>query len=208
MTGIWCRMGKDMNDTTGTSSGGLKGSFGSKGTKVNQIPYGHPHAAQIIAEARAKLLLTDIGQKLVKVWDAFNIPVHVIKGNGETGFSIELGTIYVQASGAVKSASPDIVLGMVKALREADLEYAGDKMPDPMKDVMAYATFMHARNMETVVCMSQFVKELTNSSEYQEFLDSLPQLGLNGVYQAYCNGASDEEIYIEYAKAYDTMRGN
>jgi hypothetical protein len=197
-----------MNDTTGTDSGGLKGSFGSKGTKVNQIPYGHPQGETIVKEAREKLVLTDIGQKLAKVWDTFRIPVHVVKGNGETGFSIDLNTIYIQTPGTTKAATPEIVLGMVKALREADLEYAGDKMPDPMKDVMAYAAFMHARNMETIVCMCQFVKELTNSLEFTVFLDTLPKLGLNGVYKAYINGASDEEIYIEYAKAYDTMRGN
>lgn len=196
-----------MNDTTGTESGGLKGSFGSKGTKVNQIPYGHPHAAQIIAEAREILLQTETGQILVEVWDKFNIPIHVLKGNGETGFSPETNVIYVQAPGSLKAASPEVVLGLLKALREADLEYAGFKTPDPAKDISTYAAFMHARNLETITAICKFVKELTNSSYFSVLLDTLPKLGLNGVYKAYIDGATREQLYDAYADAYDNERG-
>ncbi len=196
-----------MNDTTGTSSGGLKGSFGSKGTKVNQIPYGHPHAAQIIAEAREIMIESELGRVLVQVWDKYQLPIHVIKGSGEPGFSPQTNTIYMQTPGSVKTATPEFVLGLIKALREADLEYSGHKTPDPARDITAFAAFMHARNLETITCICKFVKELTNSSYFTVLLDTLPKLGLNDVYKAYVGGASKEELYDKYAEAYDNERG-
>lgn len=196
-----------MDDTTGTSSGGLKSSFGSKGTKVNQIPYGHPNANTIIAAAREVLVQSELGVVLVQVWDKFQIPVHVIKGSGEPGFSPQTNTIYMRVPGNVTSATPEFVLGLIKALREADLEYSGYKTPDPSHDISAFAAFMHARNLETITCICKFVKELTNSSYFTVLLDTLPKLGLNEVYKAYIDGASREELYDKYAEAYDNERG-
>ncbi len=196
-----------MNDTTGTSSGGLSGSF-KKGSST-AIPYGHPHAKTIIEESREIMAQSETGQALLRVWDKFNIPIHVIKGTGETGFSPDLNTIYIQTSGAVKGTNPEIVMGFIKALREADLEYSGEKAPDPVKDIMAYAGFMHARNVDCIINICKFVQELTNSSYFSDLLDTLPKLGLNEVYKAYIAGASDEELYMVYAEAYDsTMRGS
>lgn len=196
-----------MNDTPGTDNSGLKGSFGSKGTKVNQIPYGHPHAKEIVAEAREILLKAETGQILVEIWDQFQIPIHVIKGNGEAGFSPQNNTIYLQVAGSIKTATPEVVLGLLKALREADMELAGFKTPDPSKDITTYAAFMHARNLETITAICKFVKELTNSSYFTVLLDTLPKLGLNGVYKAYIDGATREQLYDAYADAYDNERG-
>lgn len=196
-----------MNETTGTETGkkGLSGSF-KKGS-VASIPYGHPHAGVLLEQARGKIIESEIGQVLIRVWDNFNIPVHVIKGDGESGFSPETNTIYLQISGAAKTPTPEFVLALVKALREADLEYSGYKTPDPALDITAYAAFVHARNLETITCICKFVKELSNSSYFSVLLDTLPKLGLNTVYEAYVDGASKEQLYDKYAEAYDNERG-
>jgi hypothetical protein len=94
-------------------------------------------------------------------------------------------------------------------VHEATQEHAGFKTPDPTKDIMAYASFIHGRNLDSITETCQIVKELTNSSEYPELLDSLAELGLNGVYKAYIAGKSRDELYEEYVSAYDiAMRGN
>lgn len=91
-----------------------------------------------------------------------------------------------------------------KALREVDQEYSGHKAPDPMKDLIEYAAFIHARNLNSISHVCQFIKELTNSVFYQDLLDILPKLGLNGVYKAYVDGATKEELYMQYAEAYNS----
>ncbi len=187
----------------------LKGAFGDKGTQTNAISYGHAHADAIISGAREMLLQTPTGKILVKVMDHHRIPVHILKGNGESGFSADLKTIYLQVPAKTAAATPDIAIQLVKSLREADLEYSGNRAPDPMKDVLEYAAFIHARNLDTIRHACMVTKELTNSSIYSDFLDSLAKLGLNGVYKAYLAGASDEELYMEYAAAYNsTERGS
>lgn len=195
-----------MSENENTSSG-LGGAFSSK-TKGSQISYGHPAGKDIVDTAREIMKESETGRIALRVLDHHKIPVHVIKGTGESGFSPDLNTIYLQVAGNVEKAKPALILYLVKALREADQEYSGHKAPDPMKDIMAYAAFMHARNLDSITHICKFIKELTNTSFYTDFLDILPQLGLNGVYKAYIDGGTREELYIEYAAAYNTKRGS
>ena len=92
---------------------------------------------------------------------------------------------------------------LAKSAREADQEYAGFKAPDPTKDVIEYAGFMHARNLDSTYYICQMIKELTNSLHFAVLLDSLKNLGLHNIYKAFLEGASKEELYDYYAEAYE-----
>ncbi len=187
--------------------GGLGGAFGSK-TKGSQISYGHPYAKEILESACAVIKDSELGRLLLRVLDYKKVPVHVIKGTGQTGFSPDLMTIYLQVSGKITGANGVVILNLIKALDEANQELAGFKTPDPRKDIMAYASFIHGRNLDSITETCQVVKELTNTGNYDYLLDSLTELGLNGVYKAYIDGKSRDELYEEYALAYDsTTRG-
>lgn len=184
----------------------LSGAFGDKGTKVNAIAYGHPHTEEIIESARAVIRESQTGVVLLRVMDHFRIPVQIIKGNGESGFNPELKVIFLQVPGNIKKATTAVIFNIIKALREADQEYAGFKAPDPLKDVIEYAGFMHARNLDSITHICKVAKELTETSHIPDLLDTLAKLGLDSVYKAYLKGASREELYDEYANAYDTNR--
>lgn len=195
-----------MNDTTeNTENSGnkLQGAFGDRGTNVNAINYGHLHGDKILNEARQILLESPTGQILVKVWDHHRIPTQVMKGTGESGFSPSMNSIIIQVPGKTKSATGEVVINLARALRDADQEYSGLTAPDPMKDVMAYAGFIHARNLDSITHVCKIIKELTNSSFFSVLLDSLPILGLQYVYKAYLDGKPKEELYDYYADAYD-----
>src|SRR5690606_39168393 len=115
----------------------------------------------------------------------------------------ELNTIYLQLPAKQTEVNGAFVIKLAKAVHEATQEHAGFKTPDPMKDVMAYASFIHGRNLDSITETCQIIKELTNTSEYPELLDSLAELGLNGVYKAYIAGKTRDELYEEYIAAYD-----
>lgn len=184
----------------------LKGAFGEKGTQANAISYGHPHGEQIMAEAIDVIRGSDAGRLLLRLLDHKKVPVHIIRGNGESGFSPELMTIYLQVPGKTAHASPQFIIFLIKALNEAAQELAGFHAPDPSKDIMAYASFIHGRNLDAISEVCKVVKELTHSSHYSDLLDTLAELGLNKVYKAYINGATRDELYTEYADAYDQAR--
>lgn len=187
----------------------LKGSFGDKGTKVNQIAYGHPHAEKIIEEAKAVLKESETGRKLVGLIEQKKVPVHIIKGTGESGFSPELMTLFIQMPGKTDKASGLFIVQLIKGLREAAQELGGAKTPDPLKDVIEYAEFVHARNLDALETVCKVVKELTNSLHFPVLLDTLSNIGLNKAYKAYLSGVSEEEFYMEYASAYNnTDRGS
>lgn len=191
------------NDQTGS---GLGGAFGSK-TKGSQIAYGHPYAKELTDSACEVIRESERGQKLLRLLDYKKVPLQIIKGVGQSGFSPELMTIYMQASGNQSTANGTFILNLIKALNEAAQEIAGFKAPDPRKDVMAYASFIHGRNLDSITEVCRVMKELTNSSRYQDLLDSLSEMGLNGVYKAYIDGKSRDELYEQYVAAYDATRG-
>lgn len=185
-----------------TPSGGLGSTFGSK-TKGSQISYGHPYSKEILESAQVVIRESDTGRQLLKLIELKKVPVHIIKGTGQSGFTPDVMTIYMQVSGKLTHANGVFILNLIKALHEAAQELAGFRTPDPRKDIMAYASFIHGRNLDSITETCQVVKELTNSPIFQDLLDSLTELGLNGVYKAYIAGKTRDELYEEYALAYD-----
>lgn len=186
-----------MSDTTDT---GLGGAFGAK-TRGAQIGYGHPHAREILDSAKEAIRTTETGRMLMKSCEMGRIPVNVIKGLGEPGFSPESRIIYIQASGKTAQADSRMVLQIVKAMREADQDLLGLKAPDPSKDIMHYATVMHGKNMDAIIHVCKFVKELINTSGFTDFLDAMDDLGYKKVYQVFAADGSKEEMFKAYANS-------
>lgn len=197
-----------MNDTIDTDkqeSGGLKGSFGDRGINMNAMGYGHPHAEKILREATEIIAESETGQLLLVMLRKKLVPVQVMKGRGESGFSPDMGTIIMQIPSNIDKALPEHVIHLIKALDEAAQERAGFTAPNPREDLMAYASFIHGRNLDSIMETCKIVKELTNSSYYSVLLDSLKDLGLNTVYEGYIKGLSRDELYTLYAEAYETI---
>ncbi len=194
-------------ETENTGSGKkLQGAFGDRGTNVNAgLAYGHPYGEEIVSKAREVLSESPTGIKLVALLDQKKVPLQIMKGQGESGFSPVMMSIILQAPGSTKELNADILINLIKALREAAQELGGQKTPDPRSDVVHYAEFIHARNLDSITFVCKIVKELTNSSYFPVLLDSLKKLGLNNMYKAYLDGVSKEELFMEYAKAYNSF---
>lgn len=185
---------------TENEQSGPGGMFGAK-TKGSQISYGHPFAKEILQGARETIAESDTGRMLLKSCEMGRIPINVIKGLGEPGFSPESRIIFLQAGGKVSKAEPRTILQLIKALREADQDLLGHKAPDPAKDIMHYATVMHGKNMDAIVYVCKFVKDMVNTSLFPNFVDALDDLGYKKVYQVYADNGSKEEIYKAYANS-------
>ncbi len=151
---------------------GLGGAFGSK-TKGSQISYGHPFAKELINSAADVIRESETGRALLKLLELKKVPVHVIKGKGQSGFTPELMTIYMQVSGNSTKANGAFIVNLIKGLNEAAQELAGFRTPDPRKDIMAYASFIHGRNLDSITEVCRVIKELTNTSHFADLLDSL-----------------------------------
>ncbi len=193
-----------MNTDTGNENGStgdnqLQGAFGDKGTNVNAIVYGHPHADKIIEEAEEILRESETGRLLLKAKAKGNIPVSVMKGTGESGFSPDARIIYVQIPGKVSKADAKFTLQYTKALREADQDLMGYKAPDRNKDVMEYATVMHTKNIDSITYVCKVVKELTNSSHFPVLIDAIDKIGYKDMYKVYERNGSQDELMKAYA---------
>ncbi len=197
-----------MNTETDNNDGSdkkLQGAFGDKGTNVNAIAYGHPYAEGIIDGAKEIIRESKTGNRLLILLDKNLVPIHIMKGKGDSGFSPDMGTIILQIPGNIQKTLPEHVIALIKALHEAAQERAGFKAPSPQKDIMAYASFIHGRNLDSITEVCKILKELTNSSHFPVLLDSLKKIGLYKVYEAYLSGKSRDELYTEYAEAYETL---
>ncbi len=184
-----------MSENEGT---GLGGVFGGK-NKGSQIAYGHPNGQEILESAKEVIRTTETGRLLLKSCEMGRIPINVIKGLGEPGFSPDARIIYIQATGKTSKADSKLILQLIKALREADQDLLGLKAPDPSKDIMHYATVMHGKNMDAILYVCRFVKDLVNTSLFTDFLDAMDELGYKKVYKVYAENGSKEEVFKAYA---------
>lgn len=197
-----------MNTETENSGKKLQGAFGDRGTNVNAIAYGHPHADKIIEEAREIISESKTGAKLLRVLNQHMVPFQIMKGSGESGFSPDMMSITLLVPGKVSKATGPFIIDFIRAMRDAAQELGGMKTPDPSKDLLHYAAFIHARNVDSLNEACKIVKELTNSSHFPVLLDSLKRLGFNSFYNAYLEGKPIDELYDYYAEAYDkTLEG-
>ncbi len=183
----------------GESNNGLQGAFGDRGTNVNAISYGHPHGEKILEEAEEILRESETGRLLLKAKAKGNVPVSVMKGTGESGFSSDTKIIYLQIPKKISKADNKTILQYAKALREADQHLMGYIAPDPDKDLMEYATVMHAKNMDAITYLCKIVLELTKSSSFSVLIDTLDQLGYKGVYEVLARDGTREEIFKAYS---------
>jgi len=188
-----------MNTETENGENKLQGAFGDRGTNVNAIAYGHPYAHKIVEDALEIIKESETGAHLTKINTVKNIPIHVIKGMGASGFNPQANVIYLQVSGKTDKAEPNIVLELIKGLREADQQLIGYVAPDPTKDITEYAAVMHAKALDSIVYICKVVKELTNSSYFPVLIDEMKKLGHDSLYKAYVNEASEQELYDVYA---------
>jgi hypothetical protein len=182
----------------GTKS--AKTAFGDKGTRVNSMSYGHPHAEVIIESAKEVLRESETGKLLIKVHNVHNVPIQVIKGMGASGYNSDARIVYLQAPKSAKKADPRMILQLVRGLREADQDIMGYTAPDPNEDLMAYATVMHGKSLDAIIYICKVVKELTNSSSFPVLIDAITDLGYSNFYKAYLNDASKEELFDIYAE--------
>lgn len=192
---------------TDNENRGLQDAFGDRGTNVNMINYGHPHGERILDEALDALRESETGALFVKILLTMKTPVHIMKGTGESGFSAELGAIYLQVPGKISSVTGDVVINLAKAIREAEHDFEGVKAPDPMKNVIEYAGFMHSRNVDSIYYVFKIIKELTNSLLFPVLMGSLTNLGLENMYKAFLEGKKKEELYDYYSDAYEAREG-
>ena len=190
---------------TDNENRGLQDAFGDRGTNINGITYSHPHGEKIINEAIEALSESETGAKLLTLLTQKKVPLHIMKGQGDSGFSPEMMTIIIHVSGKTTSLSADILINIIRALREAAQEIGGFVTPDPRKDVVHYAEFIHARNIDSITTVCKILKELTNSLLFPVLMKSLSKLGLKNMYDAYLEGASREELLGHYIDAYDTQ---
>lgn len=187
-------------NTENTPSSQLQSTFEKEGAKTTNIQYRHPRADSIKEELIEIMRESETGQTLINGADYHNIPIHVIRSIGESAYSPDANTVYI-AAGKAEKATPKQVLELTGALREAEQELLGMSAPDPTKDIMHYATIMHAKKLDAIVYMCKLVRdmELTNSSYFSVLLDEIKNLGHIKIYRAYVNEADSQKLFDAYA---------
>lgn len=178
----------------------LQGAFGDRGTNLNAgMAYGHPYGEVIIEKAKEVLRETETGRILVKVQEVHQVPIHVLKGNGESGYNLQAGVIYVPISGKKDKLDARTIILFTKALRALEQEYIGLETPKPTQDVMEYAATLHTKNLDSILYGCKIVKELTNSSFFSDLLEALEDFGYSKLYRAYEKNASTQELLEIYS---------
>lgn len=178
----------------------LQGAFGNKGSSLTSISYGHPYAEGIIDRAKELLAESEAGRALIRAQELKKVPIHVLKGNGDSGYNPQSKVIYVPVSGKKDTLDAKTFILFVKAFRALEQEYMGLETPDPSMEVMKYAGRLHAKNVDSIIYACKVVSEMTNSTIFQNLLDAIESFGYIKLYRGYENKADFDELYDIYSK--------
>jgi len=190
-------MNIETEQNTGSSA---KDAFGSKGTKLNSISFSHPYAESIIERAKELMRESETGNILVQVQEQQRTPVHVLKGDGESGYNPQSKVIYVPISGKKDKLDAKTFILFVKAFRALDQEFAGLEAPDPSMEVVHYAGRLHAKNVDSIIYACKVVSEMQSSKVFPNLLDAMDLFGYSNLYKGYESEATLEELYEIYSK--------
>ncbi len=185
----------DSNDTKT-----LNDAFGSKGTKMNSISFSHPYAESIIDRAKELMSESDAGRALIRAQELKKAPIHVLKGDGESGYNPQSKVIYVPISGKKDRLDAKTFILFVKAFRALEQEYMGLETPDPSMDVIKYAGILHAKNVDSIIYACKVVCEMQSSKVFSNLLDAIETFGYIELYKGYESKATFDELYDIYSK--------
>ena len=143
---------------------------------------------------------SEAGKILVRVQTMKDVPIHVLKGNGESGYNPQSNVIYVPISGKKDKLDARTFLLFVKAFRALEQEFIGLETPDPSTDVLDYAATLHTKNMDSIIYACKVVQEMSSSKVFQKLLDEIEAFGYIKLYRAYESNASNEEILKIYSE--------
>jgi len=190
-------MNIETEQNTGSSA---KDAFGSKGTKLNSISFSHPYAEDIIDRAMELMSESETGQALIRAQKMKESPVHVLKGDGESGYNPQSNVIYVPISGKKDRLDAKTFILFVRAFRAMEQEFVGLETPDPSMEVMRYAGRLHAKNVDSIIYACKVVSEMSSSKVFPNLLDAMDSFGYSDLYKGYESKATLEELYDIYSK--------
>ena len=188
------------NNDPNQRSDKLQGAFGDRGTNFNALNFSHPYAEGIIDRAKELLAESKTGNILAKAQEQRNIPIHVLKGDGESGYNPLSKVIYVPISSKKDKLDGKTFILFVKALRALDQEYVGLETPEPTMDVTTYAARLHAKNVDCILYACKVIQEMASSKVFSNLLDAIEEFGYIELYRAYESKASMEELYKIYSE--------
>lgn len=186
-------------DTENNDNAGLQDAFGNKGTKMNSISFSHPYAESIIDRAKELMGESKTASALIHTQEVKKVPVHVLKGDGESGYNPQSNVIYVPISGKKDKLDAKTFILFVKAFRALDQEFAGLETPNTSMDVIKYAAMLHTKNLDCIIFACKVVEEMSSSKVFTNLLDALDSFGYIEVYRAYEKGATKQELLDIYS---------
>ena len=192
-----------MNDTIDTEpndNNALQGAFGDRGTNFNALNFSHPYAESIIDRAKELLSESEAGKTLLGVQRTQNAPIHVLKGDGESGYNPVSKVIYVPVPSKKNALDGKTFILFVKAIRALDQELIGLETPDTSMDVLHYSARLHSKNVDCIIYACKVVSEMSSSKVFSNLLDALDGFGYSEIYRAYEKKASVEEIMEIYSE--------
>jgi hypothetical protein len=189
-----------MNTDTENSTTSASDAFGTKGTKMNSISFSHPYAEDIIDRAKELMNESETGRALIHAQEIKKSPVHVLKGDGDSGYNPQSNVIYVPISGKKDRLDAKTFILFVKAYRTMEQEFVGLETPTPTMEVTKYAGRLHAKNVDSILYACKVVSEMSSSKVFPNLLDAIEAFGYSDLYKGYENKATLEELYKIYSE--------
>lgn len=146
----------------------------------------HENSGSILQSARDILSHSATGQELLDFADKTEVNIMVVKSRDSFAAQPDPKAVYVSAPAGAKTATPDLVIQLVAALRESfqdtDIDW---KRPTFAVGKDRFVKTMVDKRKDSLFLQCVVVQELTNNLHTQDFLDAFDKMGYSSIMEAY-----------------------
>ncbi len=157
----------------------------------------HPHGADLLAEIKEILRECESGKRLVEMASYQNIEISVISGRQGQKNTVSAHAVYLAIPARMKKPQPSHVLETAGAIREAEQELLGYKMPPKDADPVDIAAVVHAKYLDIIVNMCIIASELDEKSGEGVYAQALETLGHGDIYETFLASRGNEDDLLD-----------
>jgi len=166
--------------------GNLQGTFGQSTPKQNPggVDYNHPQEEKVRQAIMAGLSQTKTGQDLLEMASQNRIAIRVIKAKGASGFVPEAKSVYIGLSPELSTPTPETILDTAAYLRQAQLQFLGQKNPDDSMASVDQAIAFDTKILDSLTVMCKITTEHYENGQ-TEFVDAMLRMGHGELYESF-----------------------
>lgn len=164
---------------------------------IEDVPYAHPKADDILRQTRDLLVKAPTGKRLLDIADEKDVEIRIVGSANYQAVATNKPMIYLFMPAAQYTADYHQALQLGGALRDMEQVLGGFPRPSAEEAPEVFFSISYDKNLNILCEVCKIVEEFENLN-ISEAIAAMRRLGIEDVYSGYKNGAPPDEMLNIY----------